>query len=362
MALLTQADAPSPAAVTVPASPSSPQPVAMAPAAAAAVAAPTSQPAAPLAPSASSASSSSSARSHRDYPGILCNACRLSSGELARRGGSVSPLLLARCSGCRAVYYCSKRCQKADWPQHKQLCRQVRLMHERQQGIAKLGSHRHAAAEAAGSSNNPPLALSLPVDPLSAHFSSQQSLHGSSPLPAVGDEVFIHYTAKLANGVVFDRSFTPSHSHSSQQPILQTPYSLIYSRIPPPPHSLHSQPSTQPAVIAGLAIALLSFTRGECAQLLVTAPYAWGEAGISGLVPPKSTIVIDVQCIGWVSESEKASRAQSGWQRCMAEPGWQAGSMDVTIAEIIARNEHSGSDALSKADYGPTAASSAKPG
>jgi len=258
----------------------------------------------------------------------VCNACRQCSSELARRGGSASPLLLARCSGCRAVYYCSKRCQKTDWPQHKQLCRQVRLMHEKQQGIAKLGSHRQA--------------------------DTAQQAAEAAPV-AEGDEVFLHYTAKLANGAVFDRSFAPPHAHpvaaATQSPVLHTAYSLTYLHIPPPPHTLHCQPSTRPAVIAGLSIALLSFKRGECAQLLVTAPYAWGEAGISGLVPPKSTVVIDVHCIGWVSAKERASRAQSGWQRCMADPCWQPEQMDAAIDSIIQHHERSSDDTQSTMAY-----------
>merc|ERR1712098_905000 len=31
-----------------------------------------------------------------------------------------------KCSRCGFVFYCSKACQKSDWPNHKQICKKIR--------------------------------------------------------------------------------------------------------------------------------------------------------------------------------------------------------------------------------------------
>merc|ERR1712098_572768 len=31
-----------------------------------------------------------------------------------------------KCSRCGFVFYCSKACQKSDWPNHKQICKEIK--------------------------------------------------------------------------------------------------------------------------------------------------------------------------------------------------------------------------------------------
>ena len=46
---------------------------------------------------------------------IVCTHC-LKKGSLTA---------LRRCTGCKSSSYCSKDCQRSDWPSHKQLCKSI---------------------------------------------------------------------------------------------------------------------------------------------------------------------------------------------------------------------------------------------
>ena len=35
---------------------------------------------------------------------------------------------LRRCAGCKSFSYCSKDCQRSDWPSHKRLCKSIQSL------------------------------------------------------------------------------------------------------------------------------------------------------------------------------------------------------------------------------------------
>ena len=37
---------------------------------------------------------------------------------------------LRRCTGCKSSSYCSKDCQRSDWPSHKQLCKSIQSQNQ----------------------------------------------------------------------------------------------------------------------------------------------------------------------------------------------------------------------------------------
>ncbi len=55
---------------------------------------------------------------------ILCSSCKQFCGKCGSER-SVNQDLYKHCSACKAVVYCSKDCQKQDWPNHKLNCQKA---------------------------------------------------------------------------------------------------------------------------------------------------------------------------------------------------------------------------------------------
>ncbi|KAH8071787.1 hypothetical protein JL721_4296 [Aureococcus anophagefferens] len=51
-----------------------------------------------------------------------------------------------RCSGCKQVTYCSKACQRGDWPEHKIQCESVEALPAKSGEAAGVGAQRRARA------------------------------------------------------------------------------------------------------------------------------------------------------------------------------------------------------------------------
>lgn len=62
-----------------------------------------------------------------EAPARCCGACGKVEGE-AETGGGAEGLRLRRCARCRAAWYCSAECQRADWGKHQGECEETRKL------------------------------------------------------------------------------------------------------------------------------------------------------------------------------------------------------------------------------------------
>lgn len=89
--------------------------------------------------------------------------------------------------------------------------------------------------------------------------------------PKVGDLVTIHYTGTLENGQKFDSSLDRGSPFQCNIGVGQ--------------------------VIRGWDVAIPKLSVGEKARLTIPGPYAYGNRGFPGLIPPNATLIFDVELL-----------------------------------------------------------------
>ena len=91
------------------------------------------------------------------------------------------------------------------------------------------------------------------------------------PKPVAGNTITVHYTGKLEDGTVFDSS------HKRNQPI---DFKIGVGM-----------------VIPGWDEALLDMSKGESRTLIIPSNLAYGDAGRPPVIPPKATLLFDVELL-----------------------------------------------------------------
>lgn len=90
--------------------------------------------------------------------------------------------------------------------------------------------------------------------------------------PKTGQTVKVHYTGTLENGNKFDSSRDRGKPFEFKLGTGQ--------------------------VIKGWDEGVAKMSVGSCAKLTCTPDYAYGERGYPGVIPPKATLIFDVELIG----------------------------------------------------------------
>jgi FKBP-type peptidyl-prolyl cis-trans isomerase len=107
----------------------------------------------------------------------------------------------------------------------------------------------------------------------------------SSTLPQVGQDCFVHYTGKLENGEVFDSSVTRGRPFQFKVGI--------------------------GSVIKAWDVGVLSMAIGEKCVLTCSFENAYGAAGMPPVIPPKATLVFEVELLSIGARPE--GMAEESW-------------------------------------------------
>jgi FK506-binding protein 1 len=92
-----------------------------------------------------------------------------------------------------------------------------------------------------------------------------------APMPAAGTKVHMHYTGRLTDGTKFDSSLDRGKLFTFTLGVGQ--------------------------VIKGWDEGVLQLHKGDKATLTCSSDYAYGDSGIPGTIPPKATLVFEVELV-----------------------------------------------------------------
>ena len=102
-------------------------------------------------------------------------------------------------------------------------------------------------------------------------FKIQKLNEGKGPVCPSGSRVKVHFTGKFTDGTVFDTSLT--HNRLKEFVV------------------------GTGQVIRGLDLGIIQMRKGQKAILTCPPDYAYGVAGVKGMIPPNTTIIFEVKLI-----------------------------------------------------------------
>ena len=118
--------------------------------------------------------------------------------------------------------------------------------------------------------------------------------------------LFVHYTGWLTNGTKFDSSRDTMPNGVKRDPL--------------------SFPQGSRKVIPGWDLGFEGMRVGEQRRLFIPHQLAYGETGIPSIIPPRATLIFDVELMAvadtiahW-SDSTAAAGTDPAWPQC---PSWQ---------------------------------------
>lgn len=104
-----------------------------------------------------------------------------------------------------------------------------------------------------------------------SEFKVEKFNEGTGPTCPPGATVKVHYRGTLTNGTQFDSSYDRGE-----------PLEFVVG---------------MGQVIKGWDQGITQLQKGQKARLTCPAPYAYGAAGIPGVIPPNATLIFDVELI-----------------------------------------------------------------